>query len=58
MAVQGAATLSAADAIGRSDDRRGLSGRHHVKLWQVDALVSQGRTVSEAVRTIGVTQFT
>ena len=29
-----------------------------VKLRQVDVLVSQGRTVSEAVRTIGVTQFT
>ncbi|MBB3713394.1 transposase-like protein [Limimaricola variabilis] len=28
------------------------------KLRQVDVLVSQGRTVSEAVRTIGVTQFT
>lgn len=29
-----------------------------VKHRQVDVLVSQGRTVSEAVRTIGVTQFT
>ncbi|MCP1167678.1 IS3 family transposase [Limimaricola litoreus] len=29
-----------------------------VKLRQVDVLVSQGRTASEAVRTIGVTQFT
>lgn len=29
-----------------------------MKLRQVDVLVSQGRTVSEAVRTIGVTQFT
>ncbi len=29
-----------------------------VKLRQVDVLVSQGRTVYEAVRTIGVTQFT
>lgn len=29
-----------------------------VKLRQVDVLVSQGRTVSEVVRTIGVTQFT
>jgi putative transposase len=29
-----------------------------VKLRQVDVLVSQGRKVSEAVRTIGVTQFT
>lgn len=29
-----------------------------LKLRQVDVLVSKGRTVSEAVRTIGVTQFT
>jgi putative transposase len=28
------------------------------KLRQVDVLVSQGRTVADAVRTIGVTQFT
>ncbi len=28
------------------------------KLRQVDVLVSQGRSVAEAVRTIGVTQFT
>ena len=28
------------------------------KLRQVDVLLSQGRTVGEAVRTIGVTQFT
>ncbi len=28
------------------------------KLRQVDILLSQGRSVSEAVRTIGVTQFT
>jgi putative transposase len=28
------------------------------KLRQVDVLVSQGRSVSEAVRAIGVTQFT
>uniref|UniRef100_A4WQN9 Transposase IS3/IS911 family protein n=1 Tax=Cereibacter sphaeroides (strain ATCC 17025 / ATH 2.4.3) TaxID=349102 RepID=A4WQN9_CERS5 len=28
------------------------------KLRQVDVLVSQGRSVSEAVRSIGVTQFT
>ena len=28
------------------------------KLRQVDVLVSQGRPVAEAVRTIGVTQFT
>lgn len=28
------------------------------KLWQVDLLVSQGQSVAEAVRTIGVTQFT
>lgn len=29
-----------------------------VKLWQVDVLLSQGRTVGEAVRTIGVMQLT
>ena len=29
-----------------------------VKLRQVDVLVSQGRSVGEAVRSIGVTQFT
>ncbi len=28
------------------------------KLRQVDALLSQGKSVGEAVRTIGVTQFT
>ena len=28
------------------------------KLRQVDVLLSQGRSVGEAVRTIGVTQFT
>ena len=28
------------------------------KLRQVDVLLSQGRTVGEAVRSIGVTQFT
>ena len=28
------------------------------KLSQVDVLVSQGRSVAEAVRSIGVTQFT
>lgn len=28
------------------------------KLPQVDALVSQGRSVAEAVRTVSVTQFT
>ncbi len=28
------------------------------KLRQVDVLVSQGRSVAEAVRSIGVTQFT
>lgn len=28
------------------------------KLRQVDVLISQGRSVGEAVRTIGVTQFT
>ena len=28
------------------------------KLGQVDVLVSQGRSVAEAVRSIGVTQFT
>ena len=28
------------------------------KLRQVDVLVSQGQSVSEAVRSIGVTQFT
>jgi putative transposase len=28
------------------------------KLRQVDVLVSQGRPVAEAVRSIGVTQFT
>ena len=28
------------------------------KLRQVDVLLSQGRSVAEAVRTIGVTQFT
>jgi putative transposase len=28
------------------------------KLWQVDVLVSQGQSVAEAVRSIGVTQFT
>lgn len=28
------------------------------KLRQVDVLVSQGQSVAEAVRTIGVTQFT
>lgn len=28
------------------------------KLRQVDVLVSQGRTVAEAVRAVGVTQFT
>ncbi|CAH1690805.1 hypothetical protein CHELA1G2_20876 [Hyphomicrobiales bacterium] len=29
-----------------------------VKLRQVDVLVSQGRPVAEAIRTIGVTAFT
>jgi len=29
-----------------------------VKLRQVDVLLSQGRSVGEAVRSIGVTQFT
>ncbi len=28
------------------------------KLWQVDVLVSQGRTVADAVRSIGVTEVT
>ena len=28
------------------------------KLLQVDVLISQGRSVAEAVRSIGVTQFT
>jgi len=28
------------------------------KLWQVDVLLSQGRPVAEAIRTIGVTAFT
>ena len=28
------------------------------KLRQVDVLLSQGRSVGEAVRTVGVTQFT
>ncbi|BAQ68309.1 transposase [Rhodovulum sulfidophilum] len=28
------------------------------KLRQIDVLVSQGRSVAEAVRSIGVTQFT
>ncbi len=30
----------------------------NAKLRQVDVLVSQGRSVAEAVRSIGVTQFT
>lgn len=28
------------------------------KLWQVDVLISQGRSVAEAVHSIGMTQFT
>lgn len=28
------------------------------QLWQFDVLVSQGQSVAEAVRSIGVTQFT
>ena len=28
------------------------------KLWQVDVLISQGRSVSEVVRAISVTPFT
>ena len=42
---------------------RCLGGAHKpeeivAKLRQVDVLVSQGQSVDEAVRTIGVTQFT
>jgi putative transposase len=42
----------------------GMSRKKHkpeeivAKLRQVDVLLSQGRSVAEAVRTIGVTQFT
>ena len=34
------------------------AGRDRRELLQVDVLLSQGRSVGEAVRTIGVTQFT
>jgi putative transposase len=36
----------------------GSSAMANAKLRQVDVLVSQGRSVAEAVRSIGVTQFT
>jgi putative transposase len=45
------------------EDRRTPQKKHKpeeivAKLWQVDVLVSQGQSVAEAVRSIGVTQFT
>jgi len=36
----------------------GSSAMANAKLRQVDVLVSQGRSVAEAIRSIGVTQFT
>jgi putative transposase len=38
--------------------RRSISPKIVAKLRQVDVLLSQGRSVGEAVRSIGVTQFT
>jgi putative transposase len=49
--------------VGHLEDEEMSQKKHKpeeivAKLRQVDVLLSQGRTVGEAVRTIGVTQFT
>ncbi len=42
----------------RNGKKRNRPEEIDAKLWQFDVLVSRGRPVSEAVRSIGVTQFT
>uniref|UniRef100_UPI0031B600DE transposase n=1 Tax=Ostreiculturibacter nitratireducens TaxID=3075226 RepID=UPI0031B600DE len=49
---------SVIDPVDRSPGRAHKPEEIVAKLRQVDVLVSQGQSVAEAVRSIGVTQFT